>query len=270
MSDSFTNITAYKGFDHNLQCRGFQFELQQTYTHEGKVKACESGFHACEYPLATFGYYAPAESRYADVSLSGQMHSDGGSDTKIAAASITINAELRIPELIKRAIAWITERCNPAKAAHATGDQSASSATGYQSASSATGYQSASSATGYRSASSATGDRSASSATGDRSASSATGDQSASSATGDQSAAINTGDAGSVEVFDGKRASFGVAVATGFAGRAKAAIGSAIVLVHRNDDGAILHIRAAIAGKEVKADTWYSLDATGEFYEVTP
>ena len=227
-------VIAYKGFDHNLQCRGFQFELQQTYTHEGKVKACESGFHACEYPLATFGFYVPAESRYAEVSLSGQMHSDGGSDTKIAAASITINAELRIPELIKRAIAWITERCNPAKAAHATGDWSASSATGYQSASSATGYRSASSATGCR------------------------------------SAATNTGNYGSAEILDGERSSFGVAVATGHEGKARASLGSSIVLVHRDDDGAIVHIRAAIAGKDVKSDTWYVLNAAGEFVEVTP
>lgn len=68
------SITAYKGFDRNLQCRDFQFALQQTYTHEGKVKACESGFHACEYPLATFNFYGPADSRYAEVTLSGQMH----------------------------------------------------------------------------------------------------------------------------------------------------------------------------------------------------
>ncbi len=245
-------ITAYKGFDRNLQCRGFQFELQQTYTHEGKVKACESGFHACEYPLATFGYYAPAESRYADVSLSGQMHSDG-SDTKIAAASITINAELRIPELVKRAIAWITERCNPAKADHSTGYRSASSSKGDR-----------------RSASSATGDRSASSATGYLSASSATGYLSASSATGYRSAATNTGDYGSAEILDGERSSFGVAVATGHEGKARASLGSSIVLVHRDDDGAIVHIRAAVAGKEVKADTWYSLTPAGDFVEASP
>ena len=222
-------ITAYKGFDHNLQCRGFQFELQQTYTHEGKVKACESGFHACEYPLATFGYYAPAESRYADVSLSGQMHSDGSD--KIAAASITINAELRIPELIQRAIAWITERCNPAKAAYATGDQSASSVTGYQSASSVTGYRSASSVTGYR------------------------------------SAAVSTGNNGSAEILDGEHKSHGVAIATGFYGRAKASNGSALILIHRNSDGAIVNIRSAIAGLDVKADTWYSLNDAGELIE---
>jgi hypothetical protein len=193
------------------KCRDFQFEVGKTFKHEGKVEACASGFHACEHPLNVFEYYAPATSRFAEVELRGDT-SRHGSDTKIAAAEITIKAELKIPDLVARAIQWVVDQVTTTGGEHVTGDRSAASATGYQSAASATGDQSAASATGDQSAASATGYRSAASATGDRSqrrqqatgpqrrqqatgpAASATGYQSAASATGDRSAASATGD----------------------------------------------------------------------------
>ncbi len=202
MTQAGKQIVAYKGFDADWKCRGFQYEVGKTYTHDGGVKLCPSpkdvaagfgGFHACEYPLDVFNYYPPT-GQIAIVELGGIVPADPNGDSKRAGKSITIKALLTIPALISAAIEYTTSRCNPVKAKHSTGDRSASSATGYSSASSATGDNSASSATGYSSASSATGDRSASSATGDNSASSATGDNSASSATGDNSASSATGD----------------------------------------------------------------------------
>ncbi|CAP01097.1 conserved hypothetical protein; putative phage-related protein [Acinetobacter baumannii SDF] len=325
MTQKKETITSYKGFDKNLQCRGFQYEIGKTFEHKGKVKACGSGFHACEYPLDVFGYYAPGElNRFAVVEQSGDL-SRGDDDTKVASKSITIKAEVDIPFLVKAAIEYTTSRCEPIKedspaftdnncgqaiatgynsassatgdwaassatgynsassatgyksassatgyksASSATGDKSASSATGYNSASSATGYNSASSATGYNSASSATGDKSASSATGYKSASSATGDKSASSATGNWAASLTTGHYSESQIKDQEDDQYGVAISTGYEGKAKASEGSAIVLTHRNSDGEILHIRASKVGENgVKADTWYQLDANGQFVE---
>ncbi len=71
-------ITAYKGFDVNMQCRGFQYEIGKSYVHDGEVKACSVGFHACKYPLDVFNYYAPSGNQFAIVQQSGDIsrHSD--------------------------------------------------------------------------------------------------------------------------------------------------------------------------------------------------
>ena len=212
---------SYKGFDKNLQCRGFQFEVGQTYTHAGAVKVCERGFHACEYPLDVFNYYAPGDSRFCTVEQDGdiQRHDD---DSKIVSSVLTVKTEIGIPGLVKAAVEYIVSRCAP--------PDPESPATN----------------------------------TGDQSAATNTGDQSAATNTGTQSAATNTGDQ-SAACVEGKHS---VAVACGHVGRAKAAAGSAIVLVNRGDDGSIRHIRAAVAGREIKPDVWYTLGDDGEFQEV--
>ena len=42
-------VKGYKGFDKNLKCRDFQFEVGKKYKIK-TAKLCESGFHFCEYP----------------------------------------------------------------------------------------------------------------------------------------------------------------------------------------------------------------------------
>ena len=41
-----TTIKGYKGFDKNMKCRDFQFEVGKEY-EEKTAKICESGFHFC-------------------------------------------------------------------------------------------------------------------------------------------------------------------------------------------------------------------------------
>jgi hypothetical protein len=220
-------LIAYKGFNRDLTCRDFQYEIGGTYRIDGEPKACERGFHACEHPLNVFDYYAPAGSRFCEVEMHGPFSRDG-SDTKVASASITIRAEVQLGELIQRAVKWVFDRAKPeGPGSSATGDGGAASATGYRGAASATGYRGAASATGDGGAASATGYRGAASATGYRGAASATGYQGAASATGYQGAASATGNRGAASATgDGGAASAtgyqGAASATGYRGAASA------------------------------------------------
>ncbi|HBP5700779.1 TPA: hypothetical protein L6B16_32985, partial [Pseudomonas aeruginosa] len=124
-------VTAYKGFKQDLTCRGHQFEIGGTYKHEGEVEACASGFHSCEYPLDVFGYYAPSESRFAIVKASGQLsrHDD---DSKIASATLVVEAEISMPTMISKAIDWIMARLDSSVEQTVVGDTASN--TGYRSA----------------------------------------------------------------------------------------------------------------------------------------
>ena len=81
--------------------------------------------------------------------------------------------------------------------------------------------------------------------------------------TGYRSAASNTGDYSAASV-SGKGS---VAIVTGCRSRAKANIGSAIVICERDDNYNLINIKAEIVdGAEIKADTWYTLE-NGVFVE---
>ncbi|EBN2544275.1 hypothetical protein DNS10_01215 [Salmonella enterica] len=188
-------IVTFKGFNKELKCRDFQFEIGKTFHHEGKVEACGSGFHACESPFDVFGYYSPADSRFAETISFGVTDREEDGDTKIASASITIKAELTLPQFIQRGIEWIWSKIDKSLEQQImTGNRSAATNTGYQSAATNTGDQSAATNTGYQSAATNTGYRSAATNTGNQSAATNTGYQSAATNTGNQSAATNTGD----------------------------------------------------------------------------
>ena len=240
-------IIAYKGFDKNLKCRDYQYEIGKTFEHDGAVKVCESGFHACEYPLDVFGYYPPSSSRFAIVKMHGETSKDSD-DTKIASTKITIETEIKLPEMINRAVDWIKNKIN-------WSDDKTSN----------TGYQSAATNTGYQSAATNTGNWSAATNTGYQSAATNTGNRSAATNTGNWSAATNTGNWSAAEV-SGRGS---VAIAIGRNSKSKADNGGAIVCVYRDSNGDLIHIKASkVCENGIKANTWYTLDANGEFVEV--
>ena len=243
-------MKAYKGFNQDMTCLGFQYGEGKTYEMEGDVKCCEKGFHACEYPLDCFSYYAPSQSVYREVEQDGELSRDED-DTKVASSKITVGAKLDIAGLVKASFEYIKERADKTKSNHSKAKRKINSATGDRSANSATGDWSANSATG---------DRSANSATGDRSANSATGYGSANSATGYGSANISTG----IECKNEGMGQANISVGWGVDNKCKGCIGSYLVLSEWGEwNGEKCPLLGAqmifIDGENYKPDTFYML-----------
>ena len=149
-------IKGYKGFDKNLKCRGFQYEVGKEYQCDGEVECCENGFHFCENPFDVFRYYAPAESRYCEVGGSGYISRDKG-DTKVAVSNIRIEAEIGLKGIIEAGVKFIMNKVKWEDKSTNTGDQSAATNTGDQSAATNTGDKSAASVSGKESVAIVTG-----------------------------------------------------------------------------------------------------------------
>ena len=216
-------MKVYKGFDKDLKCRDFQYELGKTYKTD-KAVLCETGFHACENPLDVFSYYPPADARYCECELEYVSKKRHPQDSKVVGKKITVGAEIKLSGLIEAGVKFIMDRVDF--------KNSKESNTGFQSAATNTGFQSAA------------------------------------TNTGDYSAATNTGNRSAATV-EGKDS---VAIATGYESKAKASLGSAIVVVERGEWNGetypLIDIKAAIVdGKTIKADTFYMLK-NGEFVEV--
>lgn len=133
-------MKAYKGFNKDMTCRGFQYEIGKAYETDA-ADLCSSGFHACENPLDCFSYYAPATSRYCEVEIedNGQRSPE---DSKVVGKKIKIGAELSTEQICRLHFEYVRSRCDPAKT-NAAGDRESASA-GWSGSASAGRYGSAS------------------------------------------------------------------------------------------------------------------------------
>ena len=129
-------MKAYKGFNKDMTCRGFQYEIGKEYETDA-ADLCRIGFHACENPLDCFSHYAPGNSRYCEVEIedNGQRSSE---DSKVVGKKIKIGAELSTEQICKLHFEYVRSRCAPAKT-NAAGDRESASAGRYGSASAGDG-----------------------------------------------------------------------------------------------------------------------------------
>ena len=66
-------VYGYKGFNEDMTCRGFQYEVGQTYEHDRDIGLCKSGFHFCRNMADVLNYYRRNDCRYAVVEALGKV-----------------------------------------------------------------------------------------------------------------------------------------------------------------------------------------------------
>ena len=227
-------MKACKGFDKNLRCRGFQYEVGGEYTEE-TAELCNRGPHACENPLDTLRYYRPGDSRYCEVEIedNGQRSSY---DSKVCGKHIKIGAEIGLKGVINAGVRFVFDKCESATEENASGNLGNAAASGW---------------------------RGNAAASGERGNAAASGDSGNAAASGWSGTAVVTG-------FAGRATALGeqcLAVAWGEDSLARGTVGNWIVVSERDDDGNIIDVKIAkVDGDTVKADTWYKL-VNGEIME---
>ena len=107
-------IKSYKGFDKNLKCRDFQYEIGKEYEMDGEIKVCNRGFHACESPFDVFDHYTMIDSRFCEVEQDGNISKEDRG-TKICSSKIKIKAELKLADMIYLGVEWLKEITSPKK-----------------------------------------------------------------------------------------------------------------------------------------------------------
>ena len=268
-------IKSYKAFDKNMQCRGFQYEVEKKYEMDGEIKCCERGFHACKSPMEVLNYYDMLNSRFAEVEQSGKIDEEENS-TKVCSSHIKIKAELKLADIIKVGVEWLKDITSPTKV-KATGTlndnggdsaQIGSSGDSAQIGSSGDSAQIGSSgdyakigSSGYYAQIGSSGDSAQIGSSGDYAQIGSSGDSAQIGSSGDYAKIDSTGK-DSVIMCAGKES------------KAKAKVGSWITLTEwewndeKNRYVPVCVKTEYIDGNNIKADTWYQLK-NGEFVEVT-
>ena len=239
----------YKGFDKNMQCRGFQYVEGETYEQAESPVVCKNGFHACGLPLATFSFYPPCDgNQYGQVYL--EDVTEESADSKVAARVITVGASVDVFGLVKAHVEAIWDRATDQK--KASPDAQAT-----------TGDRAHAATTGDRAHAATTGDRAHAATTGYGAHAATTGYGANAATTGDRAHAATTGNCFVSAEATGSNA---VAAVLG-RGKAKAALGCWLVLTERDDDLNILGVQAVqVDGETIKPGVYYTLKG-GEIVE---
>ena len=270
-------IIAYKGFDENLKCRGFQYEVGKEYEHDGEVECCSSGFHACTNPFDVLDYYdANGKNRFCVVEQSGTISSEG-IDSKQSSSKIKIKAEIGISGLFKAGVEWIKEKTNPdtiikaikKKGNTSSGDAAKIGSSGDAAKIGSSGYYAQIGSSGYYAQIGSSGDYAQIGSSGYAAKIGSSGDAAKIGSSGNYAKIGSSGDAAKIE----SSGEDSVICCAGNNSMAKAKKGSWITLSEwkRSEDKKryipVCVRTEFVDGERIKEDTWYRL-VDGEFQEV--
>ena len=90
-------VKGFKGFNEDLTCRGFQYEIGKTYKHNGEVELCRSGFHFCRKLKDVHHFYNLKTSRICEIVADGKIIDDG---VKSVCSRIRIVREVSREEIL--------------------------------------------------------------------------------------------------------------------------------------------------------------------------
>ena len=93
-------MIGYKGFDKDLKCRGFQYEVGKTYEIDGKIELCERGYHFCKNISDCFRYYDQSNARFAKIEALGEVI-QADDDSKCVTDKIKILEEIPREEAVR-------------------------------------------------------------------------------------------------------------------------------------------------------------------------
>ena len=104
-------MRAFKGFekrsDGTMWCIEFQYEVGKTYKHEGEIKLCESGFHACHELHQVWQFYPNNGTNvFYEVECGGEIIESEDDDGKFVCSEIRLVKEIDMTDVAKFNIAW--------------------------------------------------------------------------------------------------------------------------------------------------------------------
>ena len=92
------SIKGYKVFNPDWTCRGFQYKVGETFTHNGNIEMCGRGFHFCRKASDCFNYYEfNSKNKVAEIEALGDVETQGD---KSVTDAIRIVREIEWMELL--------------------------------------------------------------------------------------------------------------------------------------------------------------------------